>query len=101
MKGRTPNKQEKEWMNSARDVGCIACIVSGEITPYEVPAEHTAIHHINGKTKEGAHLETIPLCGWHHQTGYDAIHGYKKEFISQYGREEFLLKRVRAIVKVS
>ncbi|WP_339669077.1 Ref family recombination enhancement nuclease [uncultured Paraglaciecola sp.] len=25
-----------------------------------------SIHHIDGRTKEGAHKKCLPLCGWHH-----------------------------------
>lgn len=91
MKGRTPNKEEKEHMQAMRQLGCIACIVKGRIAPYEVPEEYTAIHHIEGKTKPNAHMLTIGLCPDDHQYGECAVHGKKKKFIEQYGTEYELL----------
>lgn len=99
MKGRTPTKEERDWMDAARSVGCIACVVSGRIRPFTVPSEYTAIHHIDGKTKPGAHLLTIPLCPDHHQNGEIRIHGRRKVFIDWFGTEEFLLEETREFVK--
>jgi hypothetical protein len=85
-------------MDAAREIGCIACVVSGVITPYSVPPEYTAIHHIDGKTKPNAHLETIPLCPSHHQTGEIRIHGRRKAFEDWFGTEYDLLERTREII---
>lgn len=76
MKGRTPNSTEKRWMNDCRELGCIVCIVYLEtFTP-------PAIHHIDGKTKPGSHLLSIPLCDKHHQHSDNAK---PKRWISRHG----------------
>ena len=54
MKGRQPNKQEKLWMDSISQVGCIVCkLLYDAYTPAE-------IHHIDGKTKKAS--EDYPGC---------------------------------------
>ena len=98
MKGRNPTAKEREWMTRAREVGCIACIKSERIIPFEVPPEYTAIHHIDGKTKPGAHLLTIPLCPDCHQTGKDARHKNKVWFEERNGSEESLLELTKEYI---
>ena len=98
--GRKPNKEEQEWLNKICELGCIICIL--EMGVYS-PASP---HHIDGKTKEGSHLKTIPLCGLHHQGGehneqYTSRHPYKDRFEKRYGTEESLLKKVREMVNES
>jgi hypothetical protein len=94
MKGRTPTKAEKEWMNRVADLGCIACL--NQFSIYS-PA---AIHHIEGKTKEGAHFLTIGLCGAHHQTGgYGiALHSGRVEWENRHGTQAELLEQVRGLL---
>lgn len=99
MNGRTPTKAERAWMDSARQVGCIACIVSGKIKPYEVAPEHTAIHHIDGKTKPDAHFLTIPLCPAHHQHSRVAVHIDKAEFERRYGKQRDLVRHTRMVIE--
>ena len=97
MKGRQPNKQEKLWMDSISQVGCIVCKVHYDcFTPAEV-------HHIDGKTKPGAHLKTIGLCYRHHREGvnnemYVSRHPFKAEFVKRYGTEMDLLEKVKELV---
>lgn len=98
MKGRTPTAKEKEWMDSIREVGCIACIRMGFIKPYSVPTEYTAIHHIEGKTKPDAHFLTIPLCPNHHQHGIDAVHINKRSFEKKFGNQYNLVREVRKML---
>ncbi|EFI2178038.1 recombination enhancement function domain protein [Escherichia coli] len=26
-----------------------------------------SLHHVNGRTAAGAHMDVLPLCRWHHQ----------------------------------
>lgn len=94
MKGRTPTKAEREWMDAARELGCIVCLLQYGQTP---PA---AIHHLDGKTKPDAHFKTIGLCYNHHQGGesegdFISIHPWKKRFQDAYGREDELLEQVK------
>jgi len=61
---------------------------------YDSPA---AIHHVYGRTKEGAHFSVLPLCYNHHQGGYYGVpcvsrHPYKTMFEKIYGTEQELLK---------
>ena len=55
--------------------------------------EPVSIHHIDGRTKPGAHRKVLPLCAGHHQdgTGNDksriAVHPYKRRFEARYGSQ--------------
>jgi hypothetical protein len=97
MKGRTPTKKEKEWMDKISEYGCIVCRENFNcITPAE-------IHHIDGKTKLNAHLMSLPLCYKHHREGannesYVSRHPFKKEFEKRYGKQTDLLKRLQDII---
>lgn len=97
MKGRTPNTEEKAWMDRITQIGCVVCkLHHGVYTPAEV-------HHIDGKTKPDAHLKTIPLCYRHHRGGedneiYTARHPFKRAFESRYGTQFELLERTKELV---
>lgn len=98
MKGRTPTAEEKRWMDKAGQVGCIACRQLGVYQP------EVSLHHIDGRTKSGAHLRTIPLCGAHHQGGdgsgvFVSVHPWKRRFEETFGTQEELLAQVQEIVK--
>ncbi len=74
----------------ASEVGCIACRKDGRIN------HHVSIHHIDGRTKQHAHRNVLPLCAGHHQQntgaqGLIAVHPYKAQFERLYGRQEHLL----------
>jgi hypothetical protein len=101
MKGRAPTKAEQAHMDAMAQVGCIVCILHmGVWTP-------PAIHHIDGKTKPGAHFLTIPLCSRHHQyksnTGaWVSRHGDgRRAFEAAYGAEEWLLERAKELCRKS
>ena len=95
MKGRNPNKEEKEYMDKVQQLGCIVCANRGYPN---VPAE---IHHTRGKTVKDAHLYVIPLCPSHHRYGGHtepiSRHPYKKRFEDAYGTEAELLEQVQKI----
>jgi hypothetical protein len=99
MKGRKPNAAEKLWMDKAADAGCIVCRLNG----IESPAE---IHHIDGKTKEGAHFHTIGLCPLHHRIPdthkpkrWISRHGDGiKAFEAEYGTENELYLELLDII---
>ena len=84
-------------MDLISQVGCIVCKVHYDcFTPAEV-------HHIDGKTKPGAHLKTIGLCYRHHREGvnnemYVSRHPFKAEFVKRYGTEMDLLEKVKELV---
>jgi hypothetical protein len=79
------------WDRLANEVGCVACLVSGLPT-----SNYVSIHHIDGRTKPGCHLNVLPLCAGHHQqgTGADkslvAVHPNKARFEKLYGTQEWL-----------
>lgn len=90
MKGSTPSKREKALWDRMAQYGCVACRKDGIIN------RHVSIHHIDGRTKPGAHEKVLPLCAGHHQDGTGApglvaVHPYKARFEAKYGRQEDLL----------
>lgn len=94
MKGKAPNKEEKQWLSDICELGCIVCLEEMGIYSPAMP------HHMDGKTKPGAHFKTIPLCHQHHQSGRYATdcvsrHPYKAMFEKIYGTEEELLQKTR------
>lgn len=89
---------EDLWIKQARQVGCIIEVLQGKTIPFTTPPEHTAIHHIDGQTKPGAHFLTIPLNPYYHQNGPDARHVNKKRFEALCGDEMYLLECTRALV---
>ena len=76
MNGRTPTKDEREWLEKCQQVPCIVCAEWHGVD--DTPAE---IHHINGQRKPGAHFLTLSLCTRHHRHP-DAKH---KRWISRHG----------------
>jgi hypothetical protein len=88
MKGKAPSKAEKALHDRIAALGCIACHLDGLFNPY------VSIHHIDGRTKPGAHLKVLALCAPHHQTGGEdapAIHPWKARFEQKYGTQAELL----------
>jgi len=87
-------KAEKAHQEKVAAFGCIACWLDGIANP------HVSIHHVNGRTKPGAHTQVLPLCAGHHQdgTGEDktliAVHPYKARFERTYGTQQSLLQRL-------
>ena len=98
MKGRTPNKAEKQHMNKVSQLGCVVCRQQGKgIVPCE-------IHHVEGKTKANAHFKVLPLCFEHHRMGSDkepiSRHPYKARFVASYGTESDLLLIVDKLLEL-
>jgi hypothetical protein len=102
MKGRSPTAEEKRYLSAVADLGCIVCHLHyGQTTPAE-------IHHIDGKTKPGAHFQVLPLCWLHHRSGRDdfvgasrhSVHarGGKRAFEARYGTEAELLEKVQELL---
>jgi hypothetical protein len=84
-------------MDRVASIGCIACLLEGQFT------REVSIHHINGRTKPGAHFEVLPLCAGHHQDGTGipgliAIHPWKARFEARYGTQEELLQAVMYLI---
>ncbi len=98
MKGRKPTADEQRHMDSVRALGCIVCLL--------YLSEHTpaAIHHVDGKTKPGAHFKILGLCFHHHQGGannnlYVSRHPWKAEFEKRYDTEQYLLEQTKNLLE--
>lgn len=97
MKGSAPTKAEREFWSALASIGCIACLKDGRFN------DLVSIHHIDGRTKKGAHMKVLPLCAQHHQQDDTdplkriAVHPNKARFESEYGTQLELLKEVRLI----
>jgi hypothetical protein len=90
MKGTNPTKTDKQLWDALAQLGCIACRKHGIHNP------HVSIHHIDGRTKPGAHKRVLPLCAGHHQDGtgghwMTAVHPWKARFENIYGKQADLL----------
>ena len=99
MKGRNPSAAEKRLHSMLAGIGCIACRIDGRHNPV------VSIHHIDGRTKPGAHRRVLPLCAGHHQDGYGApgliaVHPYKARFEKQYGPQTELLEMCLQILDI-
>lgn len=100
MKGATRTKAEKAFHDRlSREIGCIACRKDGNHNPI------VSIHHIDGRTKKGAHMKVLPLCAGHHQDGTGtpgliAVHPWKRRFEDQYGRQEQLLQECMQLLGI-
>ena len=93
MKGTTPTKAEREFHNKLANFGCVACLKDGFYNSW------VSIHHIDGRTKPGAHMLVLPLCGPHHQDSGDprfiAVHPWKARFEEKYGKQMDLLAEIK------
>jgi hypothetical protein len=91
MKGRAPTAAERALHHDMAGLGCIACLLDGRVNPW------VSIHHIDGRTKPGAHKKVLALCAQHHQQddtdplGRIAVHPNKARFEALYGSQESLL----------
>lgn len=101
LKGRTPTAGERVVMDALGKLPCIACLQHGKESPL------ISLHHIDGRTKPGAHFLLLPLCDHHHQHAApadiraefpwlvpvhaDGITGGKAEFSKHNGTEKELM----------
>lgn len=98
MKGRPPTAEESRFMSAIAGLGCIACKKDGWHNP------EVSIHHIDGRTKPGAHFLVLGLCAGHHQHGTGtnltliAVHPYKARFEERYGAQRELLAECVAVL---
>ena len=84
---KTATKAEREWMDRARDYGCLACLQDGHQSP-------ASIHHIVQGNRRLGHLFSIGLCAEHHQGDgriVPSVHFTKRTFAKRYGSELELL----------
>ena len=98
MKGRAPTADEKRFMDQMGALPCIACLKDGW-TNHVI-----SLHHIDGRTKPGAHFLVLPLCAPHHQQDDTdlrqriSLHGRKATFQARYGAERELLAECLAML---
>lgn len=98
MKGRSPTAEEARFMDQVASLGCIACAKDGIVNPW------ISLHHIDGRTKPGAHLLVLPLCAPHHQQDdadplqRPSVHGRKATFTARYGTERELLVECQQMI---
>jgi hypothetical protein len=99
MKGRSPTAEEVRFMDKMGALPCIACLKDGW-TNHSI-----SLHHIDGRTKPGAHFLTIPLCAPHHQQDDSdirqriSVHGRKATFQARYGAERELLAECISLIE--
>ena len=77
------------------ELGCIICRKMGYL---DTPAE---IHHIKdgyGMSKKSGHLETIPLCPYHHRTSNESYHYSPKAFTEKWGTQQELLQETKDLL---
>lgn len=98
-------------MDALGKLPCIACLQHGKESPI------ISLHHIDGRTKPGAHLLQIPLCDYHHQHAApdtvrtefpwlvpvhaDGITGGKAEFTKYNGTEKELMDKAYSLAGLS
>jgi hypothetical protein len=95
MKGKAPTKAEKALHDKIARLGCIACMKDGFFN------DHVSIHHVDGRTKPGAHLKVLALCGPHHQddgSGTIAVHPWKARFEERYGSQTDLIAETMRMI---
>jgi hypothetical protein len=101
MKGRAPTAAEARLMDLMGSLPCIACLKDGWTN------RDISLHHIDGRTKPGAHFLTLPLCGPHHQQddsdprGRISVHGRKASFQARYGMQMDLLAECMAMLGIT
>lgn len=99
MKGRQPTAEEARFMDAIAGLGCVACKKDGWENL------DVSVHHIDGRTKLGAHLLVLPLCAGHHQAGTGAnptlvaVHPDKARFEARYGTQRELWAKCVAELK--
>ena len=94
-----PTRAERlYWSRLAEEVGCIACKIDGRINNL------VSIHHVNGRTRPGAHMQVLPLCFSHHQGGTQdrpSVHPWKSRFERNYGSQISLMEMCADILKIN
>lgn len=110
LKGRTPTAAERVVMDALGKLPCIACLQHGKESPL------ISLHHIDGRTKPGAHFFQLPLCDNHHQHAApaiiraefpwlvpvhaDGITGGKAEFSQHNGTEQELMVKAYVLAGI-
>lgn len=89
MKGRAPTAAEKRYHDRIASIGCIACKIDS------IENDQVSVHHVEGRTRPGAHMKVLPLCFFHHMpngAGVESVHGNKARFEAKYGTQAELME---------
>lgn len=81
MQSRNADKEERTWLRCLDQLPCLICDIY--FSERDTPAE---THHLEGKTKPKAHLQTIRLCSRHHRVKDNQ---HPKRWVSVHGDGKF------------
>lgn len=86
--GRPVTPAEKKLHDTIAQLGCIACRID-----FGIVNTYVSIHHVDGRTKPGCHMNVLPLCDAHHQGNGTAlaIHVNKARFEKAFGKQADLV----------
>ena len=62
MQSRKADIEETEWLGYLEQLSCLVCELY-----HQEPESPAETHHLDGRCKPKAHLETIRLCPRHHR----------------------------------
>lgn len=83
----TRTKSEQARFDNMKDLGCIACILDGQIEAFSInPRLQPDIHHMLSGGHRISHEATVPLCYWHHKGEVEPYSGLTlKVMLPYYG----------------
>ena len=95
-----PTREEREWMDACKRLGCTVCILTGL---GNTPAD---FHHMLKNGKRISHLHGFGLCPTHHDSGLNSglhvsRHPWRIKFERRYGTEQSLLEKTRELLGVT
>lgn len=105
-------RAEKRRFSIMQDIGCVACIIEGELRNEDRRGTPPDIHHLIDGYRRG-HKYTVALCPWHHRgvkpsTSVSTINtrielgpslaNQPLTFTFVYGHDEILLKKQNELI---
>ena len=112
----TRTKSEQARFDNMKDLGCIACILDGEIEPFGIGYAPDLHHMLSGGHRIG-HEATVPLCQWHHKGVLNdglnhseayllkhigpSWHKHRRAFRERYGSDAELIETVNKYLEPS
>ena len=111
----TRTKSEQARFDNMKDLGCIACILDGQLEAFALfQTWDVEIHHMLSGNKRIGDEATVPLCRWHHQ-GVSQVtpnaimleqygpswHKHRREFRKRYGSDAELIETVNKYLEPS
>jgi len=93
VKGKTRTKAEKAHQDAVAGLGCYCCNKMGIFNDW------VSIHHVDGRTKPGAHMKVIPLCSPHHDYHQpEGLHANKARWEAKWGKQEQILIELQGML---